>query len=66
MSKTERAVVKGWAGFTSGEMDIDHYADTPEYGRVYRTRAEARKYYQDVRRVEISFARLERKRHDVK
>lgn len=48
---------KAWCGFTTNEPDLDSLkrleASRDGYGTLYATKAEARRYYQDVRRVEI-------------
>ena len=44
-----------WIGFINGKPDIEPEPRVMHdgYGRLYKTRAEGRKYYQDVRRVKI-------------
>lgn len=43
-----------WAGFIDGHPDIEVEGATEDrYAKLYRLRREARKFYQDVRRVEI-------------
>ncbi len=53
--------MKAWAGFCDGKIDLEltiggsppHRSDDLIYGTIYSTCKEARKCYQDVRRVEI-------------
>ena len=46
-----------WAGFVNGRVDLDPYqsgSGVLQYGVLYRTRQEARRCYQDVRRVNVA------------
>ena len=53
-----------WAGFVCGRIDLDPYDDVgdgkPSYGRLYLKRADARRRYEDVRRVEVCEVRRTR------
>ena len=44
---------KMWGGFIDGRLDLDHYHEpgSKPYGILYRSRAEAKTRYDDVRRV---------------
>lgn len=43
-----------WGGFVDGRLDLNPGAHVPpQYCGIYKTRAEARRYYQDVRPVVI-------------
>lgn len=44
-----------WAGFVDGKIDLDTYQgqDGTFYGVLYTSKREAKRHYQDVRRVEI-------------
>lgn len=49
-----RRVWTAWVGFINGYPDIEvKGAADDRYAKLYRLRKEARKFYQDVRRVEI-------------
>ena len=49
-----------WAGFIDGRPDIEvEGAADDRYAKLYRLRREARKFYQDVRRVEIRVVQRE-------
>lgn len=49
--KTKPRRVVGWVGMVDGNMDLDFLAQYPNYGRIFRTRREAKKSYQAVRKV---------------
>ncbi len=58
--KKKAKEVKAWAGFTSGQLDRWIACDEYDYAdgihtnyAIFRTRAEAKARYQDVRRVVI-------------
>jgi hypothetical protein len=53
---TYRLPIKFWAGFVGGRIDLDPYpknGEPPRYGVLYTNYREAKKWYQDVRRVEL-------------
>lgn len=56
---TKRAKVKAWGGFVGGKLDWRWPTDSEEYGgaAVYKIKADARKHYEDVRRIVIEFPR---------
>jgi hypothetical protein len=56
-----------WAGFSDGLMYLDAFPD-PQHpfefqGALYFTRRQARRFYQDVRRVEIREVKTKRRRN---
>lgn len=45
-----------WGGFSMGRLDLDPYSngsDSGWYGTLYTSKREAKKHYEDVRRVEV-------------
>ena len=51
-----------WAGFVEGQIHLEPEPRlmNDHYGMLYKTRAEARKYYQDVRRVRVKITEVKK------
>jgi hypothetical protein len=58
MSKTKAKPILAWAGFVDGGLDFGGWplgnGTTLPVAAIFRNKAEARKRYQDVRRIRIT------------
>lgn len=51
--KPKQKPLKGWVGFIDGKPELAYDKLYPAYARLYKSKAEASRFYMDVRRVEI-------------